>query len=106
MSDSFMIEVNGVAVGIVVRHRRGFRFHASDRSFAALECCVFRRPADAERSAALLMRSIRDAKKADSLQLEHATFPLPDADRGKDVDFGDQHLGRTCSDYVRQWFEQ
>ena len=95
VSDSFMIEVNGAGVGIVVRHRRGFRFYASDRNFAALECCLFRRPADAERSAALLMRALREAREAGPPPMDRTVFPVCGADRRARVDFGEEHLGRT-----------
>ena len=55
MSEGFTIEtVRGETAGIVVRWQgeRGYRFHAADRKFHALDGHVFATPSAAERAVA------------------------------------------------------
>jgi hypothetical protein len=54
MSEGYTIETRtGVIAGIVVRWKgeRGFRFHAADMKFHALDGHIFATPAAAERAA-------------------------------------------------------
>jgi len=51
MPDSYIIEVNSQAAGIVVRNREGYRFFASSHRFNRLEGQLFRSARDAERAA-------------------------------------------------------
>jgi hypothetical protein len=51
MSDAFVIEVDGDAVGVVVKEREGFRFVASSRDHLPLEGRLFPTPTAAERAA-------------------------------------------------------
>lgn len=71
MSEAYVVEVDGTTVGVVVRHRRGFRFHASDPAFRALEGGLYRRAEDATRSAQVLRSTLR----------QHATKTKGPADR-------------------------
>lgn len=57
MHDAFVIEAGGETAGIVVRDDRAYRFYAASRAFHALEAQTFRRPTDAERAAARLVRA-------------------------------------------------
>ncbi len=93
MASSFVIEAGGAAIGIVVRHRRGFRFYVSDRSFAALECCLFRRAGDAERSAALLMQALRETRQAEALPIDGTAVAVQGSE-GR-ADFGDGRRRRA-----------
>jgi hypothetical protein len=52
---SFIIEVDDEAAGIIVGDRRGFHFFAAHHRYSALEARVFRSAVEAERAA----RSIR-----------------------------------------------
>jgi hypothetical protein len=51
MSDSYIIEVDCEAAGIVVRDGHGFRFFAATRPFHALEGQMFKNPEQARRAA-------------------------------------------------------
>jgi len=51
MSDAYIIEVQSVAAGLVVRDQGLFRFFAANAAFAELDCLAFNNPADAERAA-------------------------------------------------------
>ena len=51
MSDTYIIEVNSEAAGIVVRSPRGFQFFAATHAFNGLEGQIFRNARDAERAA-------------------------------------------------------
>jgi hypothetical protein len=51
MSDTYIIEVNSQAAGIVVRNADGFRFFAATHRFNALEGQTFRNAREAERAA-------------------------------------------------------
>jgi len=51
MSDAYVIEVEGEAVGVVVKERQGFRFVASNRDHLPLEGRLFPTPTAAERAA-------------------------------------------------------
>jgi hypothetical protein len=55
MSDTYIIEVNSQAAGIVVRDRGGYRFFAATHRFNALEGQVFRNAREAERAARRLL---------------------------------------------------
>ena len=47
-AQSFVIEVGGKAVGLVVQEQTGFRFFGSDERYATFERRVFRSPGEAE----------------------------------------------------------
>jgi hypothetical protein len=51
MSDTYIIEVNSDAAGIVVRDPKGFRFFAATHRFNAMEGQLFRNAREAERAA-------------------------------------------------------
>ena len=51
MSDTYIIEVNSQAAGIVVRNADGFRFFAATHRFNALEGQTFANARQAERAA-------------------------------------------------------
>ncbi len=51
MPNAYIIEVEDIAVGLVVRDRGGFRFFASDAACAALDSRMFRDARAAEREA-------------------------------------------------------
>ena len=51
MTDTYIIEVNSQAAGIVVRERQGFTFHAATSQFAPMEGQLFRNAREAERAA-------------------------------------------------------
>jgi hypothetical protein len=51
MSDTYIIEVNSQAAGIVVRDSEGYRFFAATHRFNALEGQTFRNAREAERAA-------------------------------------------------------
>jgi len=59
MTDAIVIEVEGEAVGLVLKERDGFRFLASHRDHEPLEGRLFRSPFAAER-AAIGMRRCQD----------------------------------------------
>lgn len=74
MSDAYVIEVHGTAVGLIVRYpggERGYRFLSSLRAFDSLEGRTFATPFQAERAA-------RDVAKAGppSAPTRHAE-PVP-----------------------------
>ena len=72
MSEAYVVEVDGTTVGVVVRHRRGFRFHASDPAFMALEGGLYRLAEDATRSAQILKDTLRQhAAKAKGASDHH-----------------------------------
>ncbi len=48
MSDTYIIEVNSTAAGIVVRDRQGFRFFAASHDFNSMEGRLFRSAREAE----------------------------------------------------------
>jgi hypothetical protein len=58
MSQSYIIEVGDLAVGILVllAQDRGFRFVASDPRVRSLEGCTFMQPSQAERRASEILR--------------------------------------------------
>ena len=51
MTDAFVIEVDGEAVGLVLKEAEGFRFVAAHRDHQALEGRLFRTAFAAERAA-------------------------------------------------------
>ncbi len=51
MSDTFIIEVQSQAAGIVVRDSSGYRFHAASHRFNAIEGRVFRNAREAQHAA-------------------------------------------------------
>jgi len=51
MFDTYVIEINSDAAGLVVRDRGGFRFFSADASFAGLDGRLFRDPRAAEQAA-------------------------------------------------------
>jgi hypothetical protein len=55
MPDSYIIELNSQAAGIVVRNPEGYRFFASSHQFNRLEGQVFRNAGEAERAARRLI---------------------------------------------------
>jgi hypothetical protein len=61
MSDAFVIEVEGDAVGLVVKEREGFRFVASNRDHLPLEGRLFRSPNAAERAVVEARRQTKAA---------------------------------------------
>jgi len=54
MSDTYIIEVNSQAAGIVVRNPDGYRFFAAADRFNPLEGLLFRNAREAERVAVRL----------------------------------------------------
>lgn len=62
MSDSYIIEVNSEAAGIVVRGQGGYCFFASSHQFSRLEGQLFRNAREAERAARKLVNG--DVKEA------------------------------------------
>jgi hypothetical protein len=54
MSDTYIIEVNSQAAGIVVRNHDGYRFFAATHRFNRMEGQLFRNAREAERAAILL----------------------------------------------------
>ena len=54
MSDTYIIEVNSQAAGIVVRNPDGYRFFAAIHRFNPLEGQTFRNAREAERAAVRL----------------------------------------------------
>jgi hypothetical protein len=56
MTDAFVIEVDGDAVGLVLKEREGFRFVASDRDHYALDGRLVSSAFAAERAATELRR--------------------------------------------------
>ena len=61
MTDAFVIEVEGEAVGLVLKEREGFRFVASHRDHTPLDGQLFRTAFAAERAAIDLTRCRRAA---------------------------------------------
>jgi len=62
MPDSYIIEVNSQAAGIVVRNAEGYRFFASSHRFDRLEGRLFRNAGEAERAACRLLNGeVKDA---------------------------------------------
>ena len=62
MSDAYIIEVQGNAVGIIVRnHRNDYRFLSALRGFNSLEGMEFAGPLQAESAARKLLRENRRA---------------------------------------------
>ena len=60
MTDAIVIEVEGEAVGLVLKERDGFRFLASHRDHETLEGRLFRSPFAAERVAIDVRRCRED----------------------------------------------
>jgi hypothetical protein len=56
MTDAFVIEVDGEAVGLVLKEREGFRFVAANRDHTALDGRLFPTAFAAERAAIDLRR--------------------------------------------------
>jgi len=56
MSDAFVIEVEGEAVGLVMKEHEGFRFIASHKDQVPLDGRLFRTPTAAERAAVAARR--------------------------------------------------
>ena len=56
MSDNFIIEINSLAAGIVVRNADGYRFFAASHRFNAMEGQLFRSANEAERAALRIAR--------------------------------------------------
>jgi len=61
MSDAFVIEVDGDAVGVQLVEREDFRFVASNRDHLPLEGRLFRTPTAAERAAIEARRGFKAA---------------------------------------------
>ena len=55
MSESYLIETDREAAGVVVREGRRFRFLSASRRFWALEGAFYRTPHEAERAARALL---------------------------------------------------
>jgi len=73
MPDAYVIEVQGVTVGIVARDGDAYRFYASLRLFHPLEGRRFSAPRGAEKAAAALWGKRRHAlREAASLELAAA----------------------------------
>ena len=51
MSDTYIIEVQSAAAGVVIRDHGGFRFFSANAAFAELEGLLFPAPSDAEKAA-------------------------------------------------------
>lgn len=51
MANTFIIEINGKAAGLVVEEKGGFRFFASHRIFWKLDGRIYRRVREAEKAA-------------------------------------------------------
>lgn len=66
MSDTYMIEVNSEAAGIVVRGPQGFQFFAASHAFNSMEGQFFKNARDAERAAYRVLLG-RSAPKAPDL---------------------------------------
>jgi hypothetical protein len=67
MPDAYVIEVEGITVGIVVRDADAYRFYASLHALYALEGERFTTPRLAERAAAALMRRKRRVALDDAI---------------------------------------
>jgi hypothetical protein len=73
MPDAYVIEVQGVTVGIVARDGDAYRFYASLRLFNSLEGKKFATPRLAERAAGALLRKRRGSlREAASIELAAA----------------------------------
>jgi hypothetical protein len=57
MPDSYIIEVNSQAAGIVVREPEGYRFFAASQRFYRLEGQLFRNAREAELAAHRLLKA-------------------------------------------------
>jgi hypothetical protein len=57
MPDSYIIEVNSQAAGIVVRESEGYRFFAASQRFYRLEGQIFRNAREAELAAQRLLKA-------------------------------------------------
>ena len=55
MSETYLIETDREAAGVIVREGRGFRFLSASRRFWALEGAFYRTPREAERAARALL---------------------------------------------------
>jgi len=55
MPDSYIIEVNSLTAGIIVRNAEGYRFFASSHRFNRLEGRLFRNAGEAERAVRRLL---------------------------------------------------
>jgi hypothetical protein len=69
MSESYVIEVDDLSAGIVVRERAGYRFFAAAFQFFRLDGQVFGSVSRAERAAQELLRS----KRAPAPAKQHAS---------------------------------
>ncbi len=58
-SEAFVIEVEEISAGIVLRERGGFRFIAVDPRFRLLDGSRFRGPSQAENAARTLLKATR-----------------------------------------------
>lgn len=69
MSDVYLIEVNGRAVGLVARDRENeaYRFHAAEAAMFVLDGRMFRTPTEAQDAAA---RALKEARRRP--MLDHA----------------------------------
>jgi hypothetical protein len=61
MSDSFVVEANRRVVGIAIRCRGGYKFHASEPEFRALEKQTFRRAKSLAHSVGEFARKLLEA---------------------------------------------
>jgi hypothetical protein len=61
MSDSYIIEVQSKAAGIVVREKGGFRFFSASEDFNRMDGQYFRSARDAEREAIAYVKQGKSA---------------------------------------------
>ena len=61
MSDSFVVEANRRVVGIAIRCRGGYKFHASEPEFRPLEKRTFRRAKSLAHSVGEFARTLLEA---------------------------------------------
>lgn len=61
MRDVFVIEVEDLTAGILLREAQGYRFFAAAEPFDAIEAQPFPHPRDAERAASRLLAQRRAA---------------------------------------------
>jgi hypothetical protein len=59
-SESYIIEIGRMTVGIAVRHQGDFRFYASQGDYAPLENASYRRLRDVEQAAARVAAAKHD----------------------------------------------
>jgi len=76
MSDSYIIEVEDDAAGILVRDGDGFSFHAAATRFFGLQGAVFAGPASAELAVRHLLRGQRKARNSRPPR-PHQAEPVP-----------------------------